>query len=114
MKGVASLNLWHFRQRGPHLEYFWYDTVPKKVDGGLFRPPGTRGSVVGYGIRINERLNASLVLRWLLVALILTGASVVIYAVCTRDNSSAFGLGAYLIAVLTVYVSLQYEAWKRA
>lgn len=110
---ILTMNLWHMRKDGPHTECFWYDVVPKKLNEGLFRPPGTRGHVYGYGIRIHEKLNKLLVLWWILIAVVVTGISVAVFALFTEDNSSAFGLGAYLVAVLTVYIPLQYEVWKR-
>lgn len=111
---ILTMNLWHMRKDGPHTECFWYDVVPKKLDEGLFRPRGTRGHVLGYGIRINERLNVSLILCWMLVGGVLTGVAVVVFSACTGDDSSAFGLGAYLIALLAIYIAWQYEVWKEA
>lgn len=118
------MNLGHMRQ---HLEAlhprplhhrtgarpFWYTRVPKKLDEPLFWPPDTDEDVLGYGIRIKEKLNIVLVLCWALVGLVLTGVAVVLCAARTGDNSSAFGLGAYLVALLAIYIPLQYESWKR-
>lgn len=87
--------------------------MPKKVDGALYRPSGTIEDVVGYGVRINERLNDVLVLWWSFVFILVTGVFVYLYSRCTSDDSSAFGLGAYLVAVFTVYIQLQYAWWKR-
>lgn len=111
---ILGMNLWHMRKDGPHTECFWYDVMPKKLNEGLFRPPGTRGHVYGYGIRIHEKLNVLLVLSWSLIAIITTGIVTMIYALLTKDTSSAFGLGAYLMAILTLCISLQYEVWKRS
>lgn len=113
MKCVKTMNLWHMRRPGPHTEVYWYNTVPKKVDGALYRPSGTIEDVVGYGVRINERLNDVLVLWWSFIFILVTGAFVYVYSRCTSDDSSAFGLGAYLVAVFTVYIQLQYAWWKR-
>ncbi|KAF3761362.1 hypothetical protein M406DRAFT_357705 [Cryphonectria parasitica EP155] len=113
MKCAKTINLWHMRQPGPHTEFYWHNTVPKKLDGPLHRPPGTLENVVGYGVRINERLNDVLILWWSLVLILLTGLFIFVYSKCTGDNSSAFGLGAYLVAALTIYVQLQYAWWKR-
>jgi hypothetical protein len=48
----------------------------------------------------------------MLVLLVVIGVSVITYAAITADKSSAFGLGAYLVATFTVYISYQYFAWK--
>ncbi|KAG6362806.1 hypothetical protein INS49_007900 [Diaporthe citri] len=113
MKCIKTMNLWHMRRPGPHTEVYWYNTVPKKVDGALYRPSGTVGDVVGYGVRINERLNDVLVLWWCFVFILATGVFIYVYSRCTSDDSSAFGMGAYLVAALTVYIQLQYAWWKR-
>lgn len=120
---ILTMNLGHLRkdlkalqatqlQYQPPIPRFWYGRVPKRLDGRLSWSPGTRDDVLGYGIRINERLNLVLILFWTLVGFLLTGIVVAVFAARTGDNSSAFGLGAYLIAVLAVYVPLQYEYWK--
>lgn len=69
-------------------------------------------NIVGYGIRINERLNDVLILGWAWLAILVTGIFIFVYAKCTGDHSSAFGMGAYLVAALTIYIQLQY-AWLR-
>lgn len=114
-RSTKTINLWHMgRHSGPHTEVYWYHTVPKKVDGtGLYRPAGTVDDVVGYGVHMHERLNEVLVLWWSLVSLAATGGFVVVYSRCTGgDNSSALGLGAYLMAAFTVHIQLQYAWWK--
>lgn len=57
-------DLWHMRRPGPPTEVYRYNTVPKKVDGALYRPSGTVEDVVGYEVRINVRLNDVLILWW--------------------------------------------------
>lgn len=113
MKCVKTMNLWHMRRPGPHTEVYWYNTVPKKVDGALYRPSGTVEDIVGYGVRINERLNDVLVLWWSFISILVTGVFIYVYSRSTGDNSSAFGMGAYLVAAFTVYIQLQYAWWKR-
>lgn len=113
MRCNKTMNLSHMRRPGPHTEVFWYNRVPKKVDGPLYRPAGTVEDVVGYGVRINESLNEVLVFCWFFFLILATGAVVCVYSYSTGDNSSAFGLGAYLVAAFTVYVQLQYAWWKR-
>lgn len=40
MKCIKTMNLWHMRRPGPHTEVYWYNTVPKKVDGGAVQAVG--------------------------------------------------------------------------
>lgn len=114
MKCAKTMNLWHMRRPGPHTEVYWYNTVPKKVDGALYRPSGAAEDVMGYGVRINERLNDVLVLWWSFIFILATGVLIYVYSRYTGDSSSAFGLGAYLVAAFTVYIQLQYAWWKRS
>lgn len=103
----------HLLKPGPHVDKFWITTFPKKLNEQLVRNPGTDGQkVIGWGIRINEELNWRCVLLLLIVVLFVTGIGVVTYAMVTSDDSSAFGMGAYLVAVSTTFITYQYFAWK--
>jgi hypothetical protein len=110
---LADIPLSHLLKPGPHTDFFWMMTIPKKLGQPLTRQPGTGGQrVIGWGIRINECLNWVVILCSMLVLLVVIGISVIAYAAITSDKSSAFGLGAYLVATFTVYISYQYFAWK--
>ncbi|KAM5341256.1 hypothetical protein ACJ41O_015365 [Fusarium nematophilum] len=98
--------------RGPHLDTFWITTFPKKLSEELRRPAGGGQRVIGWGIRVNESLNWSLILFSILIIFLLTTVGVIIYSTATSDSSSAFGLGAFLAALMTVYLTYQYFAWK--
>ncbi|KAL3302908.1 hypothetical protein RB213_012442 [Colletotrichum asianum] len=95
-----------------HRTKHWITRFPKKLKGRLERHEEDSGIVVGWGIRIHERLNWHLVFSLLLVSLIVIWAVVAIYLACKADDSSGFGLGALLAALAAVYVPLQYQAWK--
>lgn len=115
---TLNIPLWHeLRYPGPHLRHQWYNAAAKKIDGPLFEEPfpnfDSIPNIVGYGIRVNERLNDVLILWWCWVLILMTGGIVIIFARYTGDASSAFGMGAYLIAALTVYIQLQYAWWRR-
>lgn len=109
---LADIPLAHLLKPGPHLDTFWVSTFPKKLSEELRRPAGTEQSVVGWGIRINERLNWTVVMLGILTILLLISIGVGVYSATTSDNSSAFGFGAFLAALFTVYVTYQYFAWK--
>jgi hypothetical protein len=103
----------HLLKPGPHVDKFWITTFPKKLNEQLVRNPGTDGQrVIGWDIRINEELNWRCVLLLLIVVLFVTGIGVVTYAMMTSDDSSAFGMGAYSVAVSTTFITYQYFAWK--
>jgi hypothetical protein len=110
---LVDIPLPHLLKPGPHTDRFWIMTFPKKLREQLARRPGADGQqVIGWGIRINEDLNWGYILLLILTILIVIGFSVVAYAVITSDNSSAFGLGAFLVTLFTVYITYQYFAWK--
>jgi hypothetical protein len=110
---LADIPLRHLLKPGPHTDQFWKTTVPKKLHQPLIRQPGTGGQrSIGWGIRINEGLNWVVISSSILVILVVIGVGVIIYAAITSDKSSAFGLGAYLVAIFTVYITYQYFAWK--
>ena len=88
-------------------------TFPKKLHEPLVRKHGAAGQrVVGWGIDIKEELNWRCILFFISAVLLLTGVGVVIYVVVASDPSSAFGLGAYLVAVITTFIAYQYFAWR--
>lgn len=109
---IADVPLAHLLKPGPHLDKFWLNTFPKKLHQELQRHPGTDHDVVGWGIRVNESLNWSIILLGLLILLVITGIGVIIYSVFKSDDSAAFGLGAFLMALVAVYLPYQYFAWK--
>lgn len=56
----------------------------------------------------NEKLNVLLVLYWSFVVIIVTVLVTMVYKLLTKDNSSAFGLRTYRVAIWTCYILLQY------
>ncbi|KAE9576079.1 hypothetical protein CGMCC3_g7791 [Colletotrichum fructicola] len=111
--GAESNNPQHFKY-GEYPPYVEVEgkRFPKKLQGRLERHEDDNGIVVGWGIRIHERLNWHLVFSLLFVSLVVIWAIVAIYLACKADDSSGFGLDALLAAFAAVYVPLQYQAWK--
>lgn len=110
---LADIPLRHLLKPGPHFDNFWLSTFPKKIRDPLARLPGPDGQhVIGWGIRVNECLNWTMILLSILIILLVTCASVIIYATITTDKSSAFAFGSFMVAMLTVYLSYQYFAWR--
>ncbi|KAJ4182612.1 hypothetical protein NW759_017118 [Fusarium solani] len=110
---LADIPLPHLLKRGPHTDKFWITMFPKKLREQLVRRPGDDGQrVIGWGIRVNESLNWAVILLSILIILIGISVGVIVYAAITSDNSSAFGLGAFLVALFTIYFNYRYFAWK--
>jgi len=108
----ADIPLEHLIKPGPHFDRFWLDTIPKIVGEPLVRQIGSgRERAVGWGIRINEGYNWRFILFLLLLYLVAVGLAVVLCAL-KKDQSTAYSLGSYLLAILTVYSGYQYHAWK--
>jgi hypothetical protein len=110
---LAYIPLKHLLKPGPHSDNFWITRFPKKIRDPLSRLPGSGGTtVIGWGIRVNECLNWAVIFLLIFIILLAVGLSVTVYAVTTSDSSSAFGLGSFLVALFTVYLTYQYFAWK--
>jgi hypothetical protein len=108
---LLDISLSHLLKPGTYTDIFWIITIPKKLGQPLTRQSGTgRQRVIGWGICINECLNWVVILCSMLVLLVIIGVIVIAYAVITLDKSTAFGLGAYLLATVTVYIFYQYFA----
>jgi len=94
---------------GPHLDSYWTDSFPKKLKEELNYISGQRS--IGWGIIINEGINWPVLLSGVLFILILTAIGVLVFSMRTGDVSSAAGLGAYFVAVVTLVVTLYYFKW---
>lgn len=99
----------HLLKPGTHSYDFWLKTFPKKLRGELDHQP----AVVGWGLIIHEGWDNVVLLSSILGLTTLVGIAVLIYAVITHDASSAFGLGAYAIAVITLVFTVKYSAWQQ-
>lgn len=105
----------HLLKPGPHTDEFWKTMFPKKIRDPLIRQSGHNGQhVIGWGIRINESLDWTALLFSILLGLVTISVVVIVYAVTTANDSSAFGLGAFMAALFTVYMTYQYSAWREA
>ncbi|KAK2002290.1 hypothetical protein LX36DRAFT_730613 [Colletotrichum falcatum] len=110
---LASIPLWHLTRPGRHSDRYWITTFPKKLRLPLRREAGVYGKpVIGWGIRVNERFNWSQFLFLVLAVIVIIGAVMGAYLALKADDSSGFGLGAFLAAVAAIYIPHQYFAWK--
>ncbi|KAK2061000.1 hypothetical protein LY76DRAFT_682354 [Colletotrichum caudatum] len=110
---LASIPLWHLTRPGRHSDKYWITTFPKKLRHPLRREAGVYGRpVVGWGIRVNERFNWRQFLFLILAVIVVIGAVMGAYLALRADDSSGFGLAAFLAAVAAIYIPYQYFAWK--
>lgn len=68
---------------------------------------------MGWGIHIVEEPNWYAYAFFAHIIVLLSGVLSLIYAVLGRDISSAFAMGAYILTVLTLYVTLGYLKWQQ-
>ncbi|KAK3987391.1 hypothetical protein QBC44DRAFT_121675 [Cladorrhinum sp. PSN332] len=115
---IKDIPLPHLLKSGEHTDKFWIATFPKKLGQPLVRLSGAEGqSAIGWGVKINEGLNWAVVLITGFVTLLTIGAGVTVYGVFISagdKEGDAFGLGAYLVAVVTLWASLQYTWWNHS
>lgn len=86
---------------GNHLNQFWMNRTPKKLDTRIEYGTGVE-PIIGWGVHLVEGPNwmaFSIVSEIVLVMSLLLS---VVYSVFTRDVSAGFTMGAYLVAVLAV------------
>ncbi|KAF4489906.1 hypothetical protein CGGC5_v002903 [Colletotrichum fructicola Nara gc5] len=103
----------HLTLPGKHSDDGWLTMFPKKLQTPLSRLPGAANpSVVGCGIIVNEVFNWTHFVLLALIAVVLIGIVVAVYWGISSDASSAFGLGAFLVAVCTLSISLNYSYWQ--
>lgn len=96
---------------GPHLDRYWVDSFPKKLNGKLEYISGQRP--FGWGIHIVEGPNWYAFAFLACTIVTLSGVLSVIYAILRQDISSAFGMGSYIISVLALFVTLAYLNWQQ-
>jgi hypothetical protein len=96
---------------GPHLDNYWISTFPKKLKGRLEYVSGQRP--IGWGIIINEGINWFALVFGAICIMLTTSFFVVMYSAMTKDVSSAAGIGAYVVAILTLVVTLHYFRWQQ-
>ena len=95
---------------GPHLDDFWLDTFPKKLEQMLIRK--RQQECIGWGIQINESWNKRFISAIAFLVLISFALFVTLYSIITGDRSTGAGIGSFLVALFTVSCWFKYEGWK--
>jgi len=91
-----------FFEPGSHTDQFWVKRLPKKLKCELKYNRNGEPPAVGWGIRIEERINTSLFWTLLGSTLILAIA----YSVRTHDVSGGFTMASYFASALAVTAAL--------
>jgi hypothetical protein len=96
---------------GPHLDRYWIDSIPKKLNDKLLYNSGCRP--FGWGVHIVEGPNWLALYLFALGFVTLSGILAVVYSALTKDVSSGFAVGAYVVTVLTLAATLQYLKFEQ-
>lgn len=107
---LDSIDLHELLKPGPHLDDFWLNLFPKKLNSQLLYRRGDQ-LIVGWGLRINEGWNWTLLFAQFLCLLIGTVVGVLLYGLLLKDVSSAASLGSLFVAIVVSAVTLEY--WRR-
>lgn len=68
---------------------------------------------MGWGLIVHETWDWVVIFTTALIFMVLLGVGVALYAVLAHDASSAFGLGAYLVAIIMLVGTLKYWSWQK-
>ena len=100
-----------FNNPAPHYNSKWIHRIPKKLSSSI--SDSTDQIPIGWGIYIVETANLYVIFLALLMGLLLSGILAVVFAAVAGDVQGAFSIGAYLVAVLTVWMSAMYFKWSQ-
>ena len=84
----------------PHTSDTWMQRLPKKLHDSLLSSRG-QPAPISWGIHINETPNWYLIFLTIFLLLLASGIFSITWAAVTKDVQGAFGMGAYVVAVLT-------------
>ena len=85
----------------PHTSNTWMQRLPKKLNDSLLSTGGDEPAPVSWGIHINETPDWYLIFTTVFLTLLASGVFSITWAGVTKDVQGAFGIGAYVVAVLT-------------
>lgn len=102
-KDPLALPFFHsLLEPGQHLDDYWTRYMPKKLREVLAYNPQSAEPVIGWGLYIIEGPNWY-VLTWLtLIFVVFSVALALVYSCVTRDVSSGFTVGSFVLGALAV------------
>lgn len=90
---------------GNHLDDFWTNHMPKKLKQELKYQRGM-GPVIGWGVQIVEGPNWHALAVLTVMFVMMSVALALMYSFMTRDVSSGFTVGSFVMAAETLVVTL--------
>lgn len=89
--------------------------LPKKLSQGLldiYLRAGPEEDVLGWGVLVVEGPNKAAITMLSAVMLTLSVAVAVVYTSVTRDASSGFTIGSFVVTIWVTWVTALYYHWK--
>ena len=106
------LHYYYNHSRG-HPENIYLERLPKKLGNPLNKPPLV-GPAYGWGIHIIEGPDKVL-LTWCCFGILVISFLVsVIYAIVMDTQEQGFGIGQWIVSVLTAALAALYFQWEQA
>ncbi|OCL02886.1 hypothetical protein AOQ84DRAFT_348486 [Glonium stellatum] len=106
--------LHHFYIHGDvHPQSIYLERLPKKLEPSLSQLQ-SQGLTFGWGIHIIEGPNKSALSWACFVILLLSFVVSVVYAVTMKTQEQGFGIGQWMVAVLSVALIALYHQWEEA
>ena len=85
----------------PHTRDTWMQRLPKKLRTSLLSTRENESAPISWGVHITETPNWYIIFTTIFLLLLASGAFSITWAAVTKDVQGAFGMGAYVVAVLT-------------
>jgi hypothetical protein len=87
---------------GPHLDHYWLDMFPKKLQEILEYRTGSPNANIGWGIRIVDGPDWAVVLWLALAVMSFSGVLGVIYSIVKKDPGGGFTMAGFLVTLIFV------------
>ncbi|KAH8600678.1 hypothetical protein B0O99DRAFT_286612 [Bisporella sp. PMI_857] len=93
----------------------WFNRLPKKLEKSLIdvrHSTEVEKDVVGWGIHIIEGPNIAWITRLTFIVVLVSGILSVCYSLATKDISSGFAIGTWMVIAWATGISALYWQWK--
>lgn len=105
------LHYFHFCEVSAHPHSTYLERLPKKLETSMYQLQ-PEGLTFGWGIHIIEGPNKA-ILSWACCLILLSSFVVsVTYAVVMKTQEQGFGIGQWMVAVLSAALSALYYQWE--
>lgn len=96
---------------GSHPFQTYLSRLPKKVERSMYQEQ-SEDLVFGCGLHIIEGPHKALLLWIVCAILVLSGVVSVVYAVVMKSEEQGFGIGQWIVAVMSTALAALYYQWE--